>query len=139
MMFFFLIPKQIKNFLQPPPPPRRKGTNGRDKAPRTHVCLYQQHVTWSFTRSRLSDSTQSNPLIKNYHLIIIAFSRQYFSIYDIFIQKKARLISTQGRLTLIFFMNIMGKTHIQVSGFRDLITVDWESIRDESVEKQVLM
>ena len=57
-------------------------------------------MIWSFTKSRLSDLAQSNPFIKNYYLIIVAFSGPHFSIYDIFIQKKAHLISTQGPLTL---------------------------------------
>ena len=69
-------------------------------APSTCVCLYQQPVTWSLTRLRLSDSTQSNPFIKNYHLIIVAYSGPHFSIYDIFIQKKAHLVSMKGPLTL---------------------------------------
>ena len=29
--------------------------NGRDMATHTSVCLYQQPVTWIFTRSQLSD------------------------------------------------------------------------------------
>ena len=33
-----------------------RDTNGRDMATRPSVCLYQQPVTWIFTRSRLSDS-----------------------------------------------------------------------------------
>ena len=33
---------------------------------------------------RLSDSSQSNPLFKDYYLIIVAFSSSLFSIYDIF-------------------------------------------------------
>ena len=47
----------MKYFLDPPPKKKaREYTNGRDKATRTNVCIYQQPVTWIFTRSRLSDS-----------------------------------------------------------------------------------
>ena len=37
-------------------PQRLRDTNGRDMATHTRVCLYQQPVTWIFTRSRLSYS-----------------------------------------------------------------------------------
>ena len=43
-----------------PPPPKKKmrrDKNSREMATRTYVCAYQQHVTWDFTRSILSDST----------------------------------------------------------------------------------
>ena len=60
-----------------------------------HMCLLLP-VTWIFTRSRLSDSAQSSPFIKNYYLIIVAFSRPHFSIYA----KESTLVSTQGLLTL---------------------------------------
>ena len=46
-------------FGHPPPPKRLKDTNSRDMSTCTKVCLYQQPVTWIFTRSRqsiLSDS-----------------------------------------------------------------------------------
>ena len=87
-MMFYSETKKRKYFLDPPPKKRH-----RDMATRICVCLYQQPVTWNYTRSRLSDSAHSNPL--NYHLIIVAFSRPHFKIYDIFIQKKAHLVSTQ--------------------------------------------
>ena len=99
-MLFYSETKKRKYFLDPPLQKRRMDTNSRDMAPRTCVSLYQQPLTWIFTRSRLSDSAQSNPFIRNYYLIIVAFSRPHFSIYDIFIQKKAYLVSTQGPLTL---------------------------------------
>ena len=83
----------MKYFLDPPPKKRRRGMNGRDMAPITCVCLYQKPVTWSFTRSRLSDSAQSNPFIQNY-LIIVAFSGPHFSIYDIFYTKESTLSFT---------------------------------------------
>ena len=65
---FLVRNKKIKILFgpSPPPPKRRRDTNGRDMAPSTCVFLYQQPVTWSFTRSRLSDLAQSNPFIKNY-------------------------------------------------------------------------
>ena len=49
------------NFWTPPPPPpqRLKDMNGRDMSTHTSVCLYQQPMTWIFTKSglsRLSDS-----------------------------------------------------------------------------------
>ena len=100
MMLFYSVTKQIKYLLDPPPPQkkRRRVTNGRDVAQSACVCYIR-----SFTKSRLSDLAQSNHFIKNYYLIIIAFSGPHFSIYDIFIQKKAHLISTQGPLTLSLY------------------------------------
>ena len=71
---------------------------------------------WIFILSRLSDSAQSNPSIKNYCLIIIAFSRPYFSIYDIFIQKKAHLISFIERATHLKI--IQNVTNINISLFK---------------------
>ena len=53
----------MKYFLDPPPPPKKKGlkdTNGRDMSTRTSVCLYNQPVTWIFTRSRLSSLSDSD-------------------------------------------------------------------------------
>ena len=94
MMLFYSETKKTKYFLDLPPP---KGGWIRTVAIWLHahvcVCLYQQPLTWIFTRSRLSDSTQSNPFIRNYYLIIVAFSRLHFSISLIFIQKKAHLVS----------------------------------------------
>ena len=72
----------MKYFLDPPPQKKRlKDTNGRDMATRTCVCVYKQPMTWTFTWPRLSDLAQSNPFINNCFLIIVAFSRQYFSIH----------------------------------------------------------
>ena len=51
--------KENKLLFGPPPPQRLKDTNGRNMSTHTSVCLYQQPVTWIFTRlglSRLSDS-----------------------------------------------------------------------------------
>ena len=76
----------MKYFL--PTNKRRSYTNGRDVAPCTHVCLYKQHVTLIFTRSRLSDTAQSNPFIDNYFLIIVAFLQPHFSINDILYKRK---------------------------------------------------
>ena len=69
-------------------PKRLKDTNGRDMSTRTSVCLYNQPVTWIFTKSRLSSLSDSdyknNPFIEKYYLIIVVFSYPHFSIYDIF-------------------------------------------------------
>ena len=51
------------------PPKRLKDTNGRVMSTRTSVCLYNQPVTWIFTRSRLSTLSNSDykviPSLKN--------------------------------------------------------------------------
>ena len=54
--------KENKILFGPPPPPKKrlKDTNGRDMFTRTSVCLYQQSVTWIFTRSRLSRFSDSD-------------------------------------------------------------------------------
>ena len=52
---FLFQNKENEYFLDPPK--RLRDTNGCDMATRTSVCLYQQPVTWIFTRSRLSDSS----------------------------------------------------------------------------------
>ena len=54
MMLCYSKTRKIKYFLDPPPPERLKDTNGRDMSTRTSVFLYNQPVTWIFTRSRLS-------------------------------------------------------------------------------------
>ena len=57
MMLCYSKTRKIKYFLNPPK--RLKDTNGRDMSTRTSVCLYNQPVTYIFTRSglsRLSDS-----------------------------------------------------------------------------------
>ena len=81
--------RKIKYFLDPPPKKKRlKDTNGRNMSTRTSVCLYNQSVTWIFTRLRLSSLSDSdyknNPFIEKYYLIIVLFSCPHFSIYDIF-------------------------------------------------------
>ena len=53
MMLFYSKTRKIKYFLDSPLK-RLKDTNGRDMSTRTSVCLYNQPVTWIFTRSRLS-------------------------------------------------------------------------------------
>ena len=88
MMLCYSKTRKIKYFLDPPPQKRLKDTNGRDMSTRTSVFLYNQPVTWIFTRSRLSSLSdfglQSNPFIENYYLIIVVFSCPHFSIYDIY-------------------------------------------------------
>ena len=60
MMLCYSKISKIKYFLDPPPPKkRRKDTNGRDLSTRTNVCLYNQPMTWIFTRSRLSNLSDS--------------------------------------------------------------------------------
>ena len=57
MMLGYSKTRKIKYFLDPPK--RLKDMNGREMSTRTSVCLYQQPVTWIYTRSglsRLSDS-----------------------------------------------------------------------------------
>ena len=46
----------------PPPPPKKslKDTNGRDMSTRTSFCLYNQTMTWIFTRSGLSSLSDSD-------------------------------------------------------------------------------
>ena len=94
MMLCYSKTRKIKYFLDPPPPIKRlKDTNGRDMSTHTSVCLYQQPVTWIFTRSglsRLSDSDDKViPSLKiirpiSSYLIKVVFSDPHFSIYDIF-------------------------------------------------------
>ena len=71
MMVCYSKTRKIKYFLDPPK--RLKDTNGRDMSTRTSVFLYNQPVTWIFTRSglsSLSDSdykeTHSLKLLSNY-------------------------------------------------------------------------
>ena len=65
----FLSQNKENKILFGPPPPKKKGAGkpSHDMAPRTCVCLYQQPLSWIFTRSRSSDSSQSNPFIRNYY------------------------------------------------------------------------
>ena len=70
MMLCYSKISQTKYFLDPPPPKKRlKDTNGRDMSTRTSVFLYNQPVTWIFTRSRLSSLSDSDnkviPSLKN--------------------------------------------------------------------------
>ena len=55
---FLFRNKENKILFGPPPKKRCRDTNGHDMAPRAHVCLYQQPVTWIFTRPRLRDSAE---------------------------------------------------------------------------------
>ena len=60
MMLCYSKTRKIKYFLDPPPQKRLKDTTGRDISTSTSVCLYQRHVTWIFTRSRLSRLSDSD-------------------------------------------------------------------------------
>ena len=77
MMLYYSKTKKIKYFLDPPPPPKKKkkkrlkDTNGRDMSTRTSVCLYNQTVTWIFTRSKLSSLIDSDYKVIPSLIIII--------------------------------------------------------------------
>ena len=60
MMLCYSKTRKIKYFLDPPPKKRLKDTNCRDMSTCTGVCLYNQPVTWIFTRSRLSSVSDSD-------------------------------------------------------------------------------
>ena len=61
MMLCYSKTRKIKYILDPPPPKKRlKDTNSGDMSTRTSVCLYNQPVTWIFTRSRLSSLSDSD-------------------------------------------------------------------------------
>ena len=64
MMLCYSKTRKIKYFMDPPQNKnknkRLKDTNGHDMSTRTNVCLYQQPVTWIFTRSRLSRLSDSD-------------------------------------------------------------------------------
>ena len=61
MMLFYSKTSKIKYFWTPPPQKKRlKDTNGRDMSTRASVFLYNQPVTWIFTRSRLSSLSDSD-------------------------------------------------------------------------------
>ena len=68
MMLCYSKIRKIKYFLDPPKK-RLKDTNGRDMYTRTSVCLYNQPVTWIFSRSSLSSLSDSDykviPSLKN--------------------------------------------------------------------------
>ena len=55
-----LFQNKENKILFGPPPQRLKDMNGRDMSTRTSVCLYNQPVTWIFTRSRLSSLSDSD-------------------------------------------------------------------------------
>ena len=57
MMLCYSKIRKIKYFLDPK---RLKDTNGRDMSTSTSVCLYNQPVTWIFTRSKLSSLSDSD-------------------------------------------------------------------------------
>ena len=71
MMLCYSKTRKRKYFWDPPPPPKKrlKDTSCRDMSTRTGVCLYNQPVTWIFTRSRLSSLSDSDykviPSLKN--------------------------------------------------------------------------
>ena len=58
MMLCYSKTRKIKYFLDPPK--RLKDTNSGDMSKRTSVFLYNQPVTWIFTRSRLSSLSDSD-------------------------------------------------------------------------------
>ena len=58
MMLYYSKTRKIKYFLDPQK--RLKDTKGREMSTRTSVCLYNQPVTWIFTRSRLSSLSDSD-------------------------------------------------------------------------------
>ena len=61
MMLCYSKARKIEYFLDPPPKKKRlKDTNGRNMSARTNVFLYNQPVTWIFTRSRLSSWSDSD-------------------------------------------------------------------------------
>ena len=62
MMLCYSKTRKIKYFLDPPPPKKKRlnDTNGRVTSTRTSVILYNQPVTWIFTRSRLSSLSDSD-------------------------------------------------------------------------------
>ena len=62
MMLCYSKTRKIKYFLDPPPPPKKrlKDTNGRDMSTCKSVCLYNQPVTWIFTRSIMSSLSDSD-------------------------------------------------------------------------------
>ena len=60
MMLCYSKTRKIKYFLDPHPKKRLKDTNGRGMSTRTSVFLYNQPVTWIFTRSRLNSLSDSD-------------------------------------------------------------------------------
>ena len=60
MMLCYSKTRKMKYFLDPPQKKRLKDTNDCDMSTPTSVCLYNQPVTWIFTRSRLSRLSDSD-------------------------------------------------------------------------------
>ena len=58
MMLYYSKTRKIKYFLDPHK--RLKDTNGREMSTRTSDFLYNQPVTWIFTRSISSNSSDSD-------------------------------------------------------------------------------
>ena len=86
MMLCYSKTRKMKYFLDPPK--SLKYTNGRDMSTYTSVFLYQQPVTWIFTRSRLSRLSDSDykviPSLKiKYYLNIVVF-QAHISAFMIF-------------------------------------------------------
>ena len=71
MMLYYSKTRKIKYFLDPPQK-RLKDTNGHNMSTRTSVFLYNQPMTWIFTRSRLSSLSDSDyKVIPSLKIIII--------------------------------------------------------------------
>ena len=71
MMPCYSKTRKIKYFWTPPRKKRLKDTNDRDMSTRTSVCLFNQPMTWIFTRSRLSRLSDSdNKVIPSLKIII---------------------------------------------------------------------
>ena len=60
MMLCYSKTRKMKYFLDPPPKKGLKDTNSGDMSTRTSVFLYNQPVTWIFTRARLSSLSDSD-------------------------------------------------------------------------------
>ena len=102
--------KENKILFGPPPPKKKekkkglKDTNGRYMYTRTSVCLYNQPVTWIFTRSRLSSLSDSDykviPTLKNLSNYSRIFHAHISAFLIVFIHWKTHEVSTKGPLTL---------------------------------------
>ena len=96
MMLFLFQNKDNEILFGPPPQKKRlRDTNGRDMATHTSVCLYQQPVTWIFTRSRLSNLDYK--VIPSLKIIIQleSFFHAHISAFMIFFtQNKTHEVST---------------------------------------------
>ena len=94
MMLCYSETRKIKYFLDPPK--RLKDImNGLEMSTRTSVCLYQQPVTWIFTRSGLSRLSDSDyKVIPSLKIIIklYTFFQAYISAFMIYcIHEKTKL------------------------------------------------